>query len=266
MITFSKMHSLGNDFVLINCINKNNGIKNPSEFSKSISNRHFGIGADGLILIENSSIADFKMRIFNSDGSEAEMCGNGIRCVGKYIFDKRLSSKTLLKIETISGIKNLILTVKNNRVFYVSASIGTATIYDSINLKILNRTFNIFPVNIGNPHAVIFFNNINDINFTQYAPLIENHAFFKNKTNVEFAQIINKTLIKVLVWERGAGKTLACGTGAAAVSAVAYSQKLTSNSTKIILPGGILQTLIDDYLNVSILGPVKITYDGFFYN
>lgn len=265
MITFSKMHGLGNDYVFVDCTNGKNVINNPSRFSQIISNRNFGIGSDGLILIENSNVADFKMRIFNSDGSEAEMCGNGIRCVGKYIFDKNLSHSTNLKIETLAGIKDLKLHVKNNLVNFIQVEIGKAEILESINLDILDKSFNIIPVYIGNPHAVIFLNSINDIKFEIYAPLIENHKFFKNKTNVEFAQVINQHLIKVLVWERGSGKTLACGTGASAVSAAATFRKLSSSSNIIRLPGGTLQTYVDNSLNVSISGPASLVYDGKYY-
>ncbi len=266
MIAFSKMHGLGNDYVIVDCTNGKNIIKNPYKFSQIVSNRNFGIGSDGLILIEDSNIADFKMRIFNLDGSEAEMCGNGIRCVGKYIFDKKLSDKLLLKIETLAGIKDLILTVKNNNVISINVEIGTSKIDNSINLKILNKSFNILPVNIGNPHAVIFLKNLNKINFNLYAPLIETNTYFKNRTNVEFAQIINQNMIKVLVWERGSGKTLACGTGAAAVASAAFFKKFISNPISIELPGGTLKAFVDKYLKVTISGSASLVYDGFLNN
>lgn len=265
MITFSKMHGLGNDYVFVDCTKNKNYISNPSKFSQIISNRNFGIGSDGLILIEDSTIADFKMRIFNSDGSEAEMCGNGIRCTAKYIYSKKLSRKLNFKIETLAGIKDVSLILKNNVVSSIKVKIGKAIIYPDISLEIKDKKFNITPVTIGNPHAVIFLNNIYDINFDLYAPLIESHSYFKNKTNVEFVQVINQSLVNVLVWERGSGKTLACGTGASAVSAVAFYKKFIFPSAKVNLPGGVLQTYVDNSLNVSISGPATLVYDGIYY-
>ena len=267
MINFTKMHGLGNDYVFVDCTNNKNSIINPSVFSKNISNRNFGIGSDGLILIENSKVADFKIRIFNSDGSEAEMCGNGIRCVGKYIFDNKLTNKTLLKIETLSGIKALKLKLKNNKVFSVTVCMGNYKIFNEINLNIENKTFTITPISVGNPHAVIFINNLNDIDIHKYAPIIENHKIFSNKTNVEFVQIINSNHIKIKVWERGSGLTLACGTGACASTIAAYNKKFIYKSPSVELPGGILQTYIDEKTNMIYLsGPATTVYSGIYFN
>ena len=267
MINFTKMHGLGNDYVFVDCTNNKNYISNPSVLSKNISNRNFGIGSDGLILIENSNLADFKMRIFNSDGSEAEMCGNGIRCVGKYIFDNKLTNKTSLKIETLSGIKDLELKIKNNNVYSVTVCLGEYKIFEEFELNILDKAFNINPISVGNPHAVIFVNNFNDIDISKYAPLIENHKIFSNKTNVEFVQIINSNHIKVKVWERGSGITLACGTGACASTVAAFNKKFIYKNPTVELPGGNLQTYIEEKTNqIYMSGPATTVYSGIYFN
>lgn len=267
MINFTKMHGLGNDYVFINCTKGKNVISNPSNFSKTISNRNFGIGSDGLILIEDSNIADFKMRIFNSDGSEAEMCGNGIRCVGKFLYDKKLINKTVFEIETLAGIKKIQLKINNYQVISVSVCIGTPKILDEFELNILDEKFIINPVLIGNPHAVIFVSDLSKFDFGKYAPLIETNKVFPNKTNVEFAQIVNPNLIKVKVWERGSGPTLACGTGACAVTAVSYNKKFIYKSVNIELPGGFLQTYFDTSTNnIYLSGPATTVYDGIYLN
>ena len=193
MIHFTKMHGLGNDYVFVDCTKNKNTIPNPSSFSKIISNRNFGIGSDGLILIEDSKLADFKMRIFNSDGSEAEMCGNGIRCVGKYVYDNHLTEKNNLEVETLAGIKKLNLKVRNNQVYSISVCLGNYKVLDEFDLSILDASFTITPVLVGHPHAVIFVKDLSDFKIKKYAPLIEKHTVFPNKTNVEFVQISSKS-------------------------------------------------------------------------
>ena len=267
MINFTKMHGLGNDYVFVDCTNNKNYISNPSSFSKNISNRNFEIGSDGLILIEDSNVADFKMRIFNSDGSEAEMCGNGIRCVGKYVFDNKLTRKTTLKIETLAGVKDLELKIKNNKVYSITVCLGEYKIFDDIELQILDQTFNICPVSVGNPHAIVFVNNFNNIDINKYAPIIENHKVFSNKTNVEFVQIVNLNHIKVKVWERGSGITLACGTGACAATIAAFNKKFIYKNPNIELPGGFLQTYIDEKTNqIYMSGPASTVFTGIYFN
>ena len=267
MIHFTKMHGLGNDYVFVDCTNNKNFIQNPSSFSKIISNRNFGIGSDGLILIENSKLADFKMRIFNSDGSEAEMCGNGIRCVGKYVYDNRLTEKTSLEIETLAGIKKINLKVRNHLVYSVSVCLGTYQVLDEFVLPILDTKFTITPVLVGNPHAVIFVKDLTDYPIEKYAPFIENHKAFPNKTNVEFVQIMNSDHIKIKVWERGSGITLACGTGACASVAAAFSKKFIYKSPNVELPGGFLQTYIDEKNNnIYLSGPATTVFSGIYYN
>ena len=267
MINFTKMHGLGNDYIFVDCTNNKNHILNPSVFSKNISNRNFGIGSDGLILIEDSNLADFKMRIFNSDGSEAEMCGNGIRCVGKYVFDNNLTNKTELKIETLAGIKDLELKVRNNKVYSVTVCLGKYKVFDEFELSILDKSFRINPISVGNPHAVIFVNNLSDIDINKYAHIIENHKIFSNKTNVEFVQIINLNNIRVKIWERGSGITLACGTGACASAIAAFNKKFVYKNPIVELPGGNLQTYIDDKTNkVYMSGPATTVYSGIYFN
>lgn len=267
MINFTKMHGLGNDYVFVDCTNNKNYIQNPSSFSKIISHRNFGIGSDGLILIEDSKTADFKMRIFNSDGSEAEMCGNGIRCVGKFIYDNKLSDKTSIKIETLSGVKDLELKIRNNKVYSVSVCIGKYNILDEFELNILDKTFLIHCISVGNPHAVIFTNDWSNIEIEKYAPLIENNKIFTNKTNVEFVQVINTTHIKVKVWERGSGITLACGTGACASTCAAFNKKFIQNFSTVELPGGFLQTYIDEKTNhIYLSGPATSVFNGTYFN
>ena len=267
MINFTKMHGLGNDYVFVDCTNNKNFIQNPSFLSRIISNRNFGIGSDGLILIEDSKIADFKMRIFNVDGSEAEMCGNGIRCVGKYVFDNHLTYKTSLEIETLSGIKQLELKIKNYQVSSISVCLGKYKILDEFELNVLDKTFTINPVLVGNPHAVVFTNNLSNFEIEKYAPIIENHKVFPNKTNVEFVQIINPSHIKVKVWERGSGVTLACGTGACASAAVSFNKKFIYKNPTVELPGGSLQIYIDEKTNnIYLTGPATTVYSGTYLN
>ncbi len=259
MINFTKMHGLGNDYVFVDCTNNKNFISNPSSFSKAISNRNFGIGSDGLILIEDSKIADFKMRIFNSDGSEAEMCGNGIRCVGKFVYDNHLTDKISITIETLACIKDLELKVKNHKVYSVSVCMGEYKILNEFELNILDKSFVINSVSVGNPHAVIFINDLSSLEIEKYAPLIEKHRVFPNKTNVEFVQIINSNHIKVNVWERGSGLTLACGTGACASAATAFNKKFIYKNSTVELPGGLLQTFIDEKTNNIFLSGSAVT-------
>ena len=236
MLKFTKMEGIGNDYVYIDNINQT--VDNPSELSKKISDRHFGIGSDGLILISRSDVADFKMNIYNPDGSEAEMCGNGIRCVGKFVYDKGLTDKTEVTIETLAGIKTLELTLENEKVSLVKvdmgepildadkipvinyelqrSSEGISFVNTDTDLLIRNKTIKLTCVSMGNPHAICFVDNVNDIDIEKIGSTIENDENFPNRTNVEFIDIVNSKEINMRVWERGAGETLACGTGACA--------------------------------------------------
>lgn len=222
MILFSKMQGTGNDFVVINCLNQyfNYSL---STLAKYLCNRNFGIGADGVIYIFKSTNADFKMRIFNSDGTEAEMCGNGIRCLGKYLYEKSITTKTDIRIETLSGIKELKLVVENKTVIGIKVNMGmpffesqripaylpkeeSSKKYHSVDIEIDEKKYKFDLVSMGNPHAVCFTENIEEIDVSKIGEIVENYKYFPNKINVEFVQIIDKNNIRVKVWERGARK------------------------------------------------------------
>ena len=245
IIEFTKMHGLGNDYIYIDMTNKqkNNIEENElPQIARFLSNRHFGIGGDGIILIEKSEIADFKMRIFNSDGTEAEMCGNGIRCFAKYIYENGLTKRENLKIETLAGIKEIKL-IKNdkNKIEKIEVNMGIPKIEEKIRLKILDKEFEITNISMGNPHAVIFVDDVEKVDLEKYGPVIENNKYFPNRTNVEFVEILDKNLVKMRVWERGAKETYACGTGACATVVAGYINNLNKRKVKVLLKGGELE-------------------------
>lgn len=261
MVFFTKMHGIGNDYIYINCL-KNN-IKNPELFTKFVSNRNFGIGSDGVILIDRSEKCDLKMRIFNYDGTEAEMCGNGIRCVGKYAYEKGLVRKDVMTIETLAGIKILKLNIRNGYVIDVTVNMGEPVLKYDERIKIQNKIFNLTPVSIGNPHAIIFVNNVNNVDVLKYGKLISENIIFPNRTNVEFVEVVDRNTLKVRVYERGAGETLACGTGACASLVVSNAKNLVDKNVDVILEGGVLK--IDwnkKENNVYMTGPAAIVYEG----
>lgn len=274
MIKFTKMQGLGNDYVYIDAINQK--IENESSLAQIISNRHFGIGSDGLILICSSEIADFKMRMFNSDGSEAEMCGNGIRCVGKFVYDKGLTNKTTLKIETLAGVKELKLNLKEGKVDTVRVDMGepileaekipvvsSEKMAKNLKLEIEEREFNFTCVSMGNPHAITFIENVENFEVEKYGSKIEVNERFPKKTNVEFIEFVNKEYIKMRVWERGAGETLACGTGACASVVAGIINNLIERKVTVELLGGILEIEWNKEDNhVYMTGPAVIVYEG----
>lgn len=269
MIKFTKMHGLGNDYIYISKVNEENVIAEEKlpELAKYLSNRHFGVGSDGIIIIEKSNIADFKMRIFNSDGSEAEMCGNGIRCFAKYVYENKLTKNKNISVETLSGIKYITMQEKNGIVSNVTVDMGepifekekipvlideknfykSETVQNdknknkipiNFNLKILDKTFDINCISMGNPHSIIIVENVDKIDIEKYGKEIENNSTFPEKTNVEFVQILDKENIKMRVWERGSGETMACGTGACAVAVVCNLLGLTKRKVTVLLRGG----------------------------
>lgn len=252
---FTKMHGLGNDFIIVNCLTKNQ-FKNPKEAAKKLCNRHFGIGADGLILVLKSNKADFKMRIFNSDGSEAEMCGNGIRCFAKYVIDKGLTNKKILQIETLAGVKE-VKKIKN--LFRVDMGEPSKLREEKIKLK--NKIINATCLSMGNPHCVVFVDNFN-FDVATIGKEIENHKLFPKRTNVEFSRIINKKEIEVVVWERGTGLTLACGTGACAVAVASSLNKKTEKNVTVKLPGGKLKIEWANNNHVYMTGPAEAVFEG----
>ena len=252
MATFTKMHGLGNDYICINCLENILAENKLPQIARYMCNRNFGIGADGLILVQESTIADIKMRIFNKDGSEAEMCGNGIRCFAKYVYDNKIIDKQNISIETKAGVKVVRLKVLNGEVQEVEVDMGRPIFDDiknisvqnnyripiSVNIKVDDTRFIGNYVSMGNPHLVIFVNNVENIDIEKYGPAIENMKCFPNKTNVEFVQALGRNTLKIRTWERGVGETYACGTGSCASFCIAYYKGICSSYVKAILRGG----------------------------
>lgn len=266
-ILFTKMHGLGNDYIFIDRT-KNRYLELSDEklpkITRYMSKEHFGIGSDGIILIENSNIADFKMRIFNKDGTEAEMCGNGIRCFAKYIYDNKMTVKNKISIETLAGIKKVeFVKNKDGIVEEYKVNMGTPKIEEVLRLNILNQLFYINRVSMGNPHSVIFVRNLDRVNIEKYGPLIENNHNFPNKTNVEFVQVLDRNLIKMRVWERGSKETYACGTGACAAVVAGSNQNLINRKVKVLLRGGELYINWEEKSNfVFMQGIATKVFDG----
>ncbi len=252
MVTFTKMHGLGNDYICINCLENILAENKLPQIARYMCNRNFGIGADGLILVQESTIADIKMRIFNKDGSEAEMCGNGIRCFAKYIYDNKIIDKQSISIETKAGVKGVRLKVLNGEVYEIEVDMGRPIFDDiknisvqnnyripiSVNIKADDTRFIGNYVSMGNPHLVIFVNNVENIDIEKYGPAIENMKCFPNKINVEFVQALGRNTLKIRTWERGVGETYACGTGSCASFCIAYYKGICSSYVKAILRGG----------------------------
>lgn len=276
MIKFTKMQGLGNDYVYIDCYSQNVNLGNISDLAKFMSNRHFGIGSDGIILICKSDVADFKMRMFNFDGSEAEMCGNGIRCVGKFVYDKGLTNKETVKIETLAGIKILNLNVKNGKVETVKVDMGEPileqekipvefdkTPVKDLLIKVLDKEFNFTCVSMGNPHAIAIIENTKDFEIEKYGPILEIDKHFPRKSNIEFIEIIDKSNVKMRVWERGSGETLACGTGACATAVACILNGFTNRKVNVELLGGTLEIEWDEETNhVFMTGPAVTVFEG----
>ena len=259
-MNFTKMHGLGNDYLYV----YGQVPENISELSIKLSERHFGAGSDGMIYNTPSNVADFKMRIFNADGSEAKMCGNGIRCVGKYVYDKGYTDKTHLDIETLSGIKKQNLLVSNGKVMSVSVNMGKAEVSQDMDLKVGVTDIVCTPVSMGNPHAVTFVKYIDDVQLTELGPLVEHHSAFTGGVKCEFEEVIDSTTLRMRGWERGSGVTMACGTGACATGAAAISHNNCSFDTDIsvILDGGTLKIKIAPDYTVTMTGPAEFVYEG----
>lgn len=270
MFFFTKMQASGNDFIILNYI------ENKLEYSHKLlsefmCNRHFGVGADGILIIEKSNIADFKMRIFNKDGSEAEMCGNGIRCFAKYVYEKNLIKKEKFEIETLAGIKKIELLVEGNTVNQIVVDMGrpefdiekipVISLIDKKIEKLNIDNYEVYPISIGNPHVVCFVDNVEDIDIEYLGKKIENYKYFPNKTNVEFVHIENKNLIKVRVWERGVGETLSCGTGACAASVISSKYKSTDSELTVDLLGGKLKIKYENE-EIKLIGSAEIIFEG----
>jgi diaminopimelate epimerase len=247
LISFTKMHGAGNDYIYVDT--DAFPLTNPAALAVRWSAPHTGIGSDGLVLISKSDVADFKMRIFNADGSEALMCGNATRCIGKYVYEKRLSDKTLLTLETLSGIKELQLTVRDEKVAEVTVDMGAPTV-DCAALTLSagsGQRFTGTQLSVGNPHFVIFVNDLDAINLPEIGPAIENHPHFSpGRTNVEFVEALSPSEVRMRVWERGSGITMACGTGACATAVAGVATQTTGREIKVHMDGGSLTVRWDE--------------------
>ena len=272
---FTKMHGAGNDYIYVEDFK--NKIVNPSKLSIDMSNRNFGIGSDGLILILKSKNADFRMRMFNSDGSESAMCGNGIRCFAKYVYDHKLTNKDEIDIETGGGIKHLVLKVKDEKVSSVKVDMGEPMLMrEMIPMlgepgMVLNENlhlpdginFEITSLSMGNPHVVIFVEDVKKFPVAKYGPVIENFNLFPQRTNVEFVQVLNRKEVIQRTWERGAGETMACGTGASAVTVAGVLTRQTERKLTVHLTGGDLKTEWNEKDNhVFLTGPAVEVFRG----
>ena len=275
LVKFTKMHGCGNDYIYVNCFTEK--IEEPSVIAKKVSDRHFGIGSDGLILICPSETADFKMRMFNADGSEGKMCGNGIRCVAKYVYDNGMTDKEVITVETLSGIKTLQLVVSEGRVQAVTVDMGSPVLTPSqipvkcegdrmINqpVSVGGKEYYITCVSMGNPHAVVFTEEeVTALNLEKTGPLFENHEIFPDRVNTEFIHVIDEKTIDMRVWERGSGETLACGTGACASVVACVLNHKTEDEVLVHLLGGDLEVRYDREKNTVLLtGPAEFICTG----
>lgn len=275
---FTKMHGIGNDYIYVNCFEET--IENPEELSIKLSNRHFGIGGDGLILIMPSKVADFKMRMFNDDGSEGKMCGNGTRCIGKYVYDNHLTDKKEITLETLSGIKTLkLFTNQDNEVTSVTVDMGKAILKSSeipvksnldtfINqpIDVNGATYYMTCVSMGNPHAVIFMpkNTIDNLDLEKIGKYFENHEIFPDRVNTEFVEVWDNHTLKMRVWERGTGETLACGTGTCATVVASVLNGYCNYDDQILvhLRGGDLKITYQKDEEVFMTGSATKVFDG----
>ena len=280
---FTKMHGIGNDYIYVNALEET--VEDPSRAARVLSDRHFGIGSDGLILICPSDQADFRMEMYNADGSRGKMCGNGIRCVGKYVYDHHLTDKTTVRIETDSGIKELLLTVRGGKAVLARVNMGKPVFAPSeipaalqyeplladytaldelmdIPLMVRGEIWKVSCVSMGNPHCIVPVDDPVKIDLERMGPFFEHHPFFPEQVNTEFIRIDDRKHITMRVWERGAGETLACGTGACAVAVACIERGLTENSVTVHLRGGDLQIDWDKAGDVFMTGPATTVYEG----
>lgn len=271
---FTKMHGIGNDYVYVNCFKER--LENPAQISRFVSDRHCGIGGDGLILIGPSEVADFQMRIYNADGSQAEMCGNGVRCVGKYVYDRGLTKKTTVTVETLGGIKTLELHVEQGTVRSVTVDMGlpilapekipvqgTGERFLNIPVTVDGREYHVTAVSMGNPHAVVFVPDTASLDLPRIGPLFENLEIFPERTNTEFVEVIDRDTLRMRVWERGSGETMACGTGACATLVASVLNGKCQREATVKLLGGDLQIRWDETNDhVYMTGPATIVFDG----
>lgn len=258
---FTKMHGLGNDYIFLNCMGSMPD--NPGELARRLSHRRFGVGGDGIICVCPSQRADFKMRMFNADGSEGAMCGNGIRCFGKYVYMKGLTDKTRLVIETMSGDRELSLLMENGRVEGAVVGMGTPLLRSPVQISVKGKTHTAFPVSVGNPHAVIEVEDPGGLNLQAIGPAVECHPMFPYRVNAEFIRVLNRNELQMRVWERGSGETMACGTGACASAAAMMAAGKLDREAVVHLPGGDLQVRWEEKSGQMFMtGPAAAVFDG----
>lgn len=271
---FTKMQGIGNDYVYVNCFQET--VEHPGEVAKLVSDRHFGIGSDGLILIKPSDVADFEMDMYNSDGSRGAMCGNGIRCVAKYVYDYGLTDKTSITVNTASGIKYLDLTIEDGKAVQIRVNMG-APILEPFKIPVISekeividepiltdgKEYRITAVSMGNPHAVTYIDDVKGLDIEKIGPQFEHHPIFPDRVNMEFVKVLDRHTVEMRVWERGAGETLACGTGACAVAVASILNGLTEDEVTVKLLGGDLKIYWDRKENlVYMTGPAEVVFDG----
>ena len=274
---FTKMEGLGNDYVYINCFSEK--VENPEKLAIAMSDRHFGVGSDGVILIKPSDKADFTMDMYNADGSRSEMCGNGIRCVGKYVYDYGLTDKTSISVETLAGIKYLDFVIKDGKVDMVTVDMGAPILKaDQVPVRsdkeqvidekitVAGVDYHMTCVSMGNPHAVIFLDDLERYDLHKLGNVLEHHPLFPERTNVEFVKVIARDCLRMRVWERGSGETLACGTGACASLVAAVMNGYTDRKAVLKLSGGDLEVeWNDDNNHVYMTGDAVTVFEGEYY-
>lgn len=275
ILVFTKMHGAGNDYIYINAIAQ--PVADPENLAVRLSDRHFGIGGDGIVLIKPSRTADFFMDMYNADGSRGKMCGNAIRCVAKYVHDRRLTDKTTLEIETLSGIKTLELHLDDNRqVATVTVNMGAPVFApDQIPVRFAGekmieapvevdgQTYKLTSVSMGNPHTVIFTTGVKDLDLARIGPSFEHLPIFPDRVNTEFCEVVDRQTLRMRVWERGSGETLACGTGACATLAAAVVTGRADRKARLELTGGTLDIEWDETSNdLFMTGPAEFVFDG----
>ena len=271
---FTKMHGIGNDYVYVNCFEEM--VEDPAALAVKMSRLHYGVGSDGLILICPSEVADFAMRMYNADGSESEMCGNGVRCVGKYVYDRGLTDKTLVSLMTGGGLKQLELNVEAGTVKSVRVDMGAPELRPELipvnlageavmghRLTVGSSVYEIHCVSMGNPHCIVFVKDPDMVDVEQVGSMLENHPIFPNRANIEFVQVVDRQHLRMRVWERGSGETLACGTGACASLVAAVLTGRADRKVSMELLGGTLELewAFDDG-HVYQEGPAKFVFDG----
>ncbi len=273
-LKFTKMHGLGNDYIYINCFEET--VANPSEIAIKVSDRHFGIGSDGLVLIMPSETEDFRMRMFNADGSEAEMCGNAIRCVGKYVYDNRLADSDNISVETLGGTKILKMEIEDNKVKMVRVDMGEPILepenipidyagerFIHEDIEVEGQTYKVTGVSMGNPHVITYMQDIEHLKIEEIGPEFENHKLFPKRINTEFVEVLDRKTLKMRVWERGSGETMACGTGACAVLVASVLNDISERKATVKLLGGDLLIEWDEKDNhVYMTGPATKVFDG----